>query len=197
MGAGTGNVVSNIKYAGYSPAQIDDVYITHLHPDYIGGLVENNRAVFTGATVWVDKKEADYWLNDKNKAQETAVNQPFFAQAQQALAPYSKNGKVKFYSQPSLNNGVTVLSSPGHTPGHVFYKITRRNNSLFIVGDILHVGDVQFENPGVAIRFDTDPQKATETRLRDFHQFMLEGDAIAAAHLPFPGVGYILKGETG
>lgn len=197
MGDNLGKISQALEKSGYSPDQVDEVYITHLHPDHIGGLVSNGKAVFPNATLWVEKKEADYWLNEKNESRETEVNRPFFGQAIQAMSPYIKNGKVKFYTESHLDNGITVIDSEGHTPGHVFYKVTSEGKSLFIVGDLLHVGDVQLKKPGIAIRFDTAPKEATQTRMHYFQLFASEGDAIAAAHLPFPGVGYIMKENVG
>lgn len=197
MGNSLGKLSHALSESGYEPEQVDDIYITHLHPDHIGGLIHNNQPVFKNATLWIEKKEADYWLDKKNIAKEADINRPFFTQAIQAISPYIKIGKVKFYSQTHLDNGISVLDSGGHTPGHVFYKITSDGKSLFIVGDLLHVGDVQMANPTVGIRFDTSPKEATKTRLNYFQRFAGEGDAIAAAHLPFPGVGYIMKENIG
>lgn len=197
MGPDLGKVLSSLKKSGYDAEQVDDIYITHLHPDHIGGLIADNKAVFPNATIWVEKKEADYWLNAKNESKETDINRPFFSQASQSLAPYIKSGKVKYYTQDKLDQSISVVNSEGHTPGHVFYKITSQGKSLFIIGDLLHVGDVQLEKPDVAIRFDTAPNEATKTRFNYLHLFAKNGSAVAAAHLPFPGVGYILTEGKG
>lgn len=110
-------------------------------------------------------------LDEKNEAKETELNRPFFAQAFQEITPYIKIGKVKLYTESHLDNGMTVVYSEGHTPGHVFYKVTSEGRLLFIFGDVLHVGDVKLKSPGVAIRFDTAPKEATQTRIRYFQHF--------------------------
>lgn len=37
LGPTLGKLLSNMKASGYEPEQIDEVYITHMHPDHIGG----------------------------------------------------------------------------------------------------------------------------------------------------------------
>ena len=41
---GTGKLLENLKAAGYDPAQVDEVYITHMHGDHISGLTAKRRA---------------------------------------------------------------------------------------------------------------------------------------------------------
>ena len=39
FGPTLGNLVANLKAAGYQPEQVDEVYITHMHADHVGGLM--------------------------------------------------------------------------------------------------------------------------------------------------------------
>ena len=36
FGPTLGKLVANLKAAGYTPEQVDEIYITHLHPDHVG-----------------------------------------------------------------------------------------------------------------------------------------------------------------
>jgi hypothetical protein len=60
-----------------------------------------------------------------------------------------------------------------------------------LLGDMLHVGAVEFEKPTARMRFDSDPAAAEKVRLETFKEAAKEGFLIGAAHLPFPGVGHL------
>ena len=51
MGATTGKLVANLKASGYKPEQVDEIYITHMHGDHIGGLTADGKRVFPNAVV--------------------------------------------------------------------------------------------------------------------------------------------------
>ena len=36
FGPTLGNLLANLKAAGYQPEQVDEIYITHMHPDHVG-----------------------------------------------------------------------------------------------------------------------------------------------------------------
>jgi len=42
-------LLANLKAAGYQPEQVDQVYITHLHPDHVGGLMVGDKVAFPNA----------------------------------------------------------------------------------------------------------------------------------------------------
>jgi len=62
---------------------------------------------------------------------------------------------------------------------------------MLFLGDLLHVASVQFANPAITIKFDTDSAAARTQRLRIFREAAVNREWIAAAHLPFPGIGHV------
>jgi hypothetical protein len=46
FGPGLGKLQANLRAAGYSPEQVDEVLLTHMHRDHIGGLVLNGARAF-------------------------------------------------------------------------------------------------------------------------------------------------------
>src|SRR5476649_2868184 len=86
--AGFGNLVPNLRASGYLPEQVDEVYITHMHGDHIGGLAVDGRATFPNAIVRADKREADYWLSQANLSAAAKDKKESFEGAQKNLAPY-------------------------------------------------------------------------------------------------------------
>jgi len=44
FGPTLGRLVANLQAAGYQPEQVDEIYITHMHPDHVGGLASDGNA---------------------------------------------------------------------------------------------------------------------------------------------------------
>lgn len=199
FGPGLGNIVDNLKAAGYTPEQVDVVLITHLHGDHINGLVTpDGKAVFSNAEVWSTKADNDFWLSEAIAAQAPKDFQPFFKMSRDAAAPYLASGKWKtFAGDRELLPGVTSVDTHGHTPGHVSYRFTSGERSLLILGDLVHNHAVQFARPEVAFEFDNDPKQAVVARKKVFFQAAQDRQMVAGMHLPFPGIGHVRKEQKG
>ncbi|QUS38064.1 MBL fold metallo-hydrolase [Tardiphaga alba] len=119
-----GGLVKAIQAAGYVPSQVDDVFITHLHEDHAGGLMLDGRAVFPNAVIHVSKRDADFWLDNRNQTQVGDLLKPFFPAIQKVVAPYIAENRFKpFEGDAELIPGLTPISAPGHTPGHTYYLL--------------------------------------------------------------------------
>jgi glyoxylase-like metal-dependent hydrolase (beta-lactamase superfamily II) len=85
----------------------------------------------------------------------------------------------------------------GHTPGHATYRIESKGEVLMLWGDLIHVAAVQFENPKVAIAFDSDNTAAIAAREKAFAEAAANRWMVGAAHLSFPGLGHIRADGNG
>lgn len=199
FGPTAGEVLNNIKAAGFNPDDVDTVLLTHLHPDHSCGIsTEDGQTAFPNATVWASEKDAAYWLNEKITAQAAPADQPIFNMTQQAVEPYKAKHLFKtFTDSAQLPDGFSLVPTPGHTPGHSSFLITSKNQSVLIWGDIVHSHSVQMTHPEVAIEYDSDKAKAIETRKHIFTTAAKNGWLVAGAHLPFPGLGHVRKDPVG
>ncbi|MGH8054586.1 MAG: MBL fold metallo-hydrolase [Stenotrophomonas sp.] len=194
FGPGLGQVLSNLQAAGYAPSEVDDVLLTHAHPDHLCGLLDaQGKPAFPKATVWLSKADADYWLDP---ASEATAPQPLrfaFALARNAVAPYAAAGSLRrFTSSDTLPAGVTALDSHGHTPGHVSYRLDAgASQQLLVWGDIVHFHAVQFARPDASYEADSNRNAAIASRRTMMSEAAAKGWWVAGAHLPFPGLGHV------
>ncbi|MEO5889486.1 MAG: MBL fold metallo-hydrolase [Ferruginibacter sp.] len=187
-----GHLTESLLRAGYQPAQISAVLITHIHIDHTGGLMDKGKLAFPNATIYISKPEVDFWLTaeSKRKAPENLKN--YFEQAEATVAPYLKAGKVKTFDYgKEIMPGILPLASPGHTPGHSFFSLESKGEKLLFWGDIMHAAAVQFIDPAVTIVYDVNPSAAAAQRKKAFREAAQKGYLVAGDHLSYPGIGRI------
>jgi glyoxylase-like metal-dependent hydrolase (beta-lactamase superfamily II) len=198
FGPTLGKLVANLKASGYEPAQIDDIFITHLHPDHVGGLVTNGELVFPNAVIHADQRDVDYWLSKENMEKAPADQKGSFQGAMASLNPYiAAKRLLPFNGNTEFMPGVRGYSSYGHTVGHTVYEVESKEQRLKFIGDLIHVGGVQFAHPEVTIEFDTHHKEAAAARERVFNEAARDGVLIGAAHIQFPGLGHLRKDKKG
>jgi glyoxylase-like metal-dependent hydrolase (beta-lactamase superfamily II) len=195
---GGGKLQEALKTAGYAPDEIDAILITHIHTDHSGGLVVGGKMMFPNATIYAGKPDVDLWLNPANEKRSREDQRRFFAEAAKTVKPYLDAGKLKpFSGETAILPGITALPTPGHTPGHSFYRVASKGESIEFWGDILHFGSVQFPKPETTVVYDFDFKAAAAQRATQFIDAAKSRQLVAAAHLPFPGVGHIRAADQG
>lgn len=192
FGPTLGGLVTNLKAAGYQPEQVDEIYITHMHPDHVGGLVAAGAPAFPHAIVRADRRDADFWLAPATLDAAPESDKGFVRGAMASINPYVAAGRFKpFDGASELVPGIRAVPTYGHTKGHTMYVVESKDQTLAVLGDLMHVAAVQFPEPAVTIRFDTDPKMAAAERKRVYADSAARRHWLAVAHLPFPGIGHI------
>lgn len=198
FGDAGGHLPENLRAAGIDPAAIDTVLLTHIHADHSGGVQRDGKPVFANATVRVDQRDVDFWLNPAHAKDVEEGQRHTFAESERSLRPVIDAGKLSAFRAPvQIMPGIDAVPAPGHTPGSVIYRVTHGGKTLMLWGDIIHAHPVQLPQPKVAIHFDVNRQQAVATREKVLAQVAREGDWIAAAHIAFPGIGKVMKAGQG
>ena len=191
FGPTLGRLVAHLKASGYTPEQVDEIYITHLHADHVGGITTaDGKAVFPNAIVRVDAKEAGLWLDPAAMAKAPDGMKEVFQGAMLSMKPYVDAGRLKTFDGDSeLVPGIRAIAARGHTPGHTIYAIESQGQKLVVWGDLMHVAAVQFPDPAVTINFDSDSRAAMPQRKKAYADAAKNGYYAAVAHVAFPGIG--------
>ena len=188
FGPTLGRLLVSLKAAGYSPEQVDEVVITHMHGDHIGGAGADGKAVFPNATLRLDKRDADFWLSPEQVAKGDG------AKAIAAIVKaYADTGRFKPFEGSvagvEIVPGVKAYPAYGHTPGHSNYVAESKGQKMMFWGDLMHVAAVQFHDPSVTIQFDSDAKAAAPAREKAYAAAAKDGYYVAVTHVSFPGIG--------
>ena len=196
--AANGQTLANLRAAGYQPEQVTTVLLTHLHGDHVGGMAMDGKPVYPNATVYLERREANFWLGPEALQTAPDSRRPGMEKARVNLEPYEKAGKlVLFDGARTLLPGIDSVPAYGHTPGHTAYMLESKGERLLVWGDIIHIQQLQLPNPNVSLVFDVDALMARETRKTFLAHAVAQGYPIAGMHMAFPGIGYIKAAETG
>jgi len=185
-----------LKEAGLVPNDITDIFLTHLHPDHVAGAINaEGSAVFENASFKVIDLEYNFWTSDTFTDSEVNGND-WAGLARAALNAYKDKIETISFGNDIIP-GVTSVSIPGHTPGHSGFRVDEGNETLIQMGDILHVPNLQLENPSISTVFDVDSEAALKSRKELLDMVSTDKILCTSGHMIQPKFGYIEKSGAG
>src|SRR6476660_3636050 len=151
-----GKMMANMKAAGFDPAKIDTILISHFHPDHIFGLMEKgtNAPVFPNAEIIVSDAEYKFWT-DANVFDKLNEARKGLAKRIQAVFPAWKNIR-QVSGEPEVAPGIRFVNAPGHTPGHRAFPLASGARELLISNDTAYVPALVVAHPEWHGQYDQD-----------------------------------------
>jgi glyoxylase-like metal-dependent hydrolase (beta-lactamase superfamily II) len=153
-------ISSQLAEVGLSPNDVNYVLVSHTHGDHIG-----NVGLFPNATVIMQKAEYD-WINspppsDPNLSTLVTLARTLLGQPRRLELI---SGDVDLFGDGS----VTLLSTPGHTPGSQSLMVHLKNTGYVILsGDVAHLEDNFKRDIVPALNFDKASSIASMERIKD------------------------------
>jgi len=164
--------------AGVAPADVDVVFLTHLHVDHVGWNTDRD-----GALVFPN---ARYVAHRDGVAFARGVDRPHIART---IAPVEFE---EIGGETELANGVTAFELPGHFPGHMGLRIESDGRRAVLLADTA-VNTRMLDVPDLVYVSDADPAACAQTR-RALVAELVDQDILAVCgHYPGGGIGRVVR----
>lgn len=132
---GEATLQQSLKQKGFSPDDVTDVVLTHLHFDHVGGAVERNKEgkllpAFKNATYWSHESHWQWAINPNDREKASFLKENFL--------PIQENGQLQFLTNEiKLFEGFSFELSDGHTESMIIPIIECNGNKIAYMADLI------------------------------------------------------------
>lgn len=181
---GDDSLQGNLKKLGFSPDDVTDVFLTHLHFDHCGGAVErigenHFQPVFKNATFWSTEKHWK-WATEPNAREKASF-------LSENILPLEASGQLKFVARdadftPNVFPAIDILFVDGHTESQMIPHIRYKGKTIVFMADLLpSIGHIPLP---YVMGYDTRPlltlnekEKFLQKAVEEEYILFLEHDA--------------------
>jgi glyoxylase-like metal-dependent hydrolase (beta-lactamase superfamily II) len=186
-----GLLLSNLARLGLGPEDIDMVVFSHLHADHVGWLATDMprgpALTFPRAEHLLAEAEWRYW-SAPGRGYRWGWPTPAQLELLGTRGSVLEDGAV-------LAPGVSVMLTPGHTPGHASFVISSGAERAIVLGDTIHC-PIEISHPELALLSDVDPVAGRATRAL-LHRELDGGTVAVGCHFPDFVFGRVIRSAGG
>ena len=142
------NYVDALKAAGYDPAKVSKILVTHKHPDHTGELRS-----FPNAKIYISRIEADDMKLTGNNV---------------VRVDFTDGAYKNFPACQKIADGVYYIFAPGHTKGSSIVIVEDGDKFYMIHGDVTYTDEALLENKLSVVFEDLAAARDTLDKVRAF-----------------------------
>ncbi|HKG99196.1 MAG TPA: MBL fold metallo-hydrolase [Bradyrhizobium sp.] len=192
-----GTLEANLAAAGIDPKAIDQIVISHFHPDHINGIKDRHgKLIFPNAEILVPESEWAYWMNEANISAAPPGLKLSFLNFRRVFSNIARD-VTRFQPGSEVASGISTIAAPGHTPGHTVFTIQSGSESMMVLSDTTQHPAIFARHPEWQPIFDMDGEVAVGTRKKLLDRAATDRMLVTGYHFPFPACGHIVKTTTG
>ncbi|WP_157956959.1 MBL fold metallo-hydrolase [Salinicola aestuarinus] len=159
-------------------------------------MIVDDKKVFPNAEVYASQADFDYFLDPDNGAESEGLEAVNFSAAKKTFSIYED--RIESFEAPAqIMPGIRAIPASGHSPGHTVFMVESEGQKLLLMGDLVHVPQMQFAHPEYSMEFDLNEDQGEVTRKTLLDDAAEQHFWVAGAHLPFPATGHIQSKGTG
>jgi len=191
--------LARLAAVGVKPEDVDVVMCTHLHHDHVGWNTINRDGkwvpTFPNARYVFSRPDVDYFSKIDADPKEGPAELGTF---RECVVPILEYGKADLVSGGAhrLNDFIEIDSAPGHSPGHVFFKLTSKGERAAFVGDVWH-HLLQVHHPDWNFPKNSDVKLARVSRRKVLDYCAATDALVFPGHVGLPFAGRIEKTQSG
>ena len=184
--------LNRLKAAGSTPEDVDFVLCTHMHVDHVGWntRLSNGRWVPTFPNAKYIFSHAEYArYAPENRMVEPPP--PFLNIYEDSVLPVIEAGQsLLIEGEYVVNDSLTVIPAPGHTPGHFAVRAGRGMDTGLFIGDAMH-NPLQIAEPDLNSAYCENGPLARATRRRILEECVEHNRLLVPGHFATPHIGHV------
>ena len=147
---GDDSLEKSIKAAGFSPDDVTDMFLTHLHFDHCGGGIKYNKdhsgfePVFKNATYWTNTEHWEWATKPNPREKPSFIKENIIPMQECGQLKFIENkkdnessGKNEYLASKELGEAISVMVTRGHTDAMMLPHIRYKGKTVVFMADLL------------------------------------------------------------